>query len=189
MDEVDRKLIKQLQQNGRATLEEMSQTIGFTSMGVKKRMQKLIDQNIMKTQGLLNPAALGLLPAFVMLELADTKSMQDVLTRFKQCPRVVYLFKTIGGFNLIALVIAENQETLESISSEECSLRSCSGIRRSEFYPIGETFFSPFLPVRENLASRDKSVAPCGVDCPPCPRFQAQKCVGCPATKYYRGTL
>ncbi len=189
MDEVDREIIKRLRLDGRTTLEEMAKTVGFTSMGIKKRLQKLQDQEILKTQALVNPSALGLSQAIVMLEMADTKAMNDVLAKFKQCPRIVYIFKTIGGFNLIALVVAENQDTLESISCGECSLRGCQGIRRSEFYQIGETLFSPFLPVRECLASRNKSLAPCGVDCAPCPRFQDKKCVGCPATKYYRGTL
>jgi DNA-binding Lrp family transcriptional regulator len=167
----------------------MAKATGFTSMGVKKRLKKLQDQEAIKTQALVNPSALGLSSAIVMLEMADTKAMNDLLAKFKQCPRIVYIFKTIGGYNLIALVVAENQDTLESISSEECSLRSGQGIRRSEFYQIGETLFSPFLPVRECLAYRDKLKAPCGVDCIPCARFQNKKCVGCPATKYYRGTL
>ena len=189
MDDVDKEIIKRLRVDGRATLEEIAKATGFTSMGIKKRMQKLSNQNALKTQALVNPSALGLSPAFIMLDMADTKSMHDVLNRFKQCPRVVYMFKTLGSFNIIALVVAENQDTLESISGEECSLRSCAGVRRSEFYPISETLFSPFLPVRQCLACRDKSLAPCGVDCAPCPRFQQKRCVGCPATKYYRGTL
>jgi|WetSurMetagenome_2_1015567.scaffolds.fasta_scaffold04921_8 DNA-binding Lrp family transcriptional regulator len=189
MDEVDKQIVKSLQTDGRATLEEMAKATGFTSMGVKKRLQKLIDQNVVKTQALVNPSATGLLPALVMLEMADPKATQDVLARFQQCPRVVYMFKTMGGFNLIAVVVAENQDTLASISSEECSMRSCPGIRRSEFYPIGETLYAPFLPIRENLATHDKTTAPCGVDCAPCPRFQAKECVGCPATSNYKGTL
>ena len=175
LDEIDRKIIAQLQKNGRTTLEDLSKLTKFTSMGTKKRLQKLQDRKIIKTQALL--------------EMTDTKAMQDLLNRFQMCPRVVYLFKTIGGYNLIGLVVAENQDTLESISAEKCSLRSCTGIRRSEFYPIGDVAFSPFLPVREYLATRDGTTTPCGVDCEPCPRYQNRRCVGCPATKYYRGTL
>jgi hypothetical protein len=101
----------------------------------------------------------------------------------------VHIFKTIGGYNLIALVVAENQETLESISTEKCSLRCSRGIRRSEFYPISDTYFSSFLQIRENLAHKEKAVTPCSVDCVPCNRYENQKCVGCPTTSHYRGTL
>ncbi|MGQ9543871.1 MAG: AsnC family transcriptional regulator, partial [Candidatus Bathyarchaeia archaeon] len=33
MDDVDRKIISQLQIDGRATLEELAKNVGFTSMG------------------------------------------------------------------------------------------------------------------------------------------------------------
>ena len=189
MDEVDRKIISQLQMDGRATLEELSKTVGFTSMGIRKRLQKLLDQDAIKVSALLNPAYFKLFPAIVMLEMESAEAMQNLIDRFKDCPRVIHIFKTIGGYNLIALVVAEDQDTLESISMEKCSLRSGGGIRRSEFYPIGDIYFSPFLPIREHLTHKERTVAPCNVDCRPCNRYNTQKCVGCPTTSRYRGTL
>lgn len=189
MDEVDRKIISQLQQDGRATLEELAKDVGFTSMGVRKRIQKLLDHDAIKISALLNPFVFNLFPAIVMLEMESAEAMANLVERFKDCPRVVYIFKTIGGYNLVALVVAENQDTLESISMEKCSLRSSEGIRRSEFYPIGDMCFSPFLPIREHLTHKGRNVAPCNVECRPCARYKTQKCVGCPTTSHYKGTL
>lgn len=189
MDEVDRKIISQLQLDGRATLEELAKKVGFTSMGVKKRIQKLLDQDAIKVSALLNPLSLKLFPAIVMLEMESAVAMQNLIDRFKDCPRVIHIFKTIGGYNLIALVIAEDQDTLKSISMEKCSLRSSAGIRRSEFYPIGDIYFSSFLQVREHLTHKDRVDAPCNVDCASCVRYKRLECAGCPATRQYRGTL
>ncbi|MGB9778894.1 MAG: AsnC family transcriptional regulator, partial [Candidatus Bathyarchaeales archaeon] len=55
MDNVDRKIISQLQLDGRATLEEIAKQVGFTSMGVKKRLQKLISQGSIQVSASLNP--------------------------------------------------------------------------------------------------------------------------------------
>jgi DNA-binding Lrp family transcriptional regulator len=189
LDEVDRKIVSKLQLDGRATLQELATAIGFTSMGAKKRLQKLGNQNCMQVSALLNPFSLKLLPAIVMLEMENAEAMQNLVNRFKDCPRVVNIFKTTGGYNLIALVIAEDKDTLESISVEKCSLRSSQGIRRSEFYPISDIYFSPFLTVREYLTHKNKGVTPCNVDCRPCSRYENNKCVGCPSAHYYRGTL
>jgi DNA-binding Lrp family transcriptional regulator len=189
LDEVDRKIISQLQIDGRTTLEELAKAIGFTSMGAKKRLQKLLQQGAIKVSASLNPFFFKLSPAIVLLEMESAEAMQNLLERFKDCPRVIHIFKTIGGYNLIALVVAEDQNTLESISIEKCSLRSSAGIRRSEFYPIGAIHFSPFLPVREHLTHKERTVAPCNVDCKPCTRYKTGKCVGCPTTNHYRGTL
>ncbi|MEM3641397.1 MAG: AsnC family transcriptional regulator [Candidatus Bathyarchaeia archaeon] len=189
MDDVDRKIISRLQLDGRATLEELAKHAGFTSMGVKKRLQRLISQGAIQVSASLNPFFFKLFPAIVLLEMESAEAMQNLLERFKDCPRVVHIFKTIGGYNLIALVIAEDKDTLESISIEKCSLRSSAGIRRSEFYPIGDVYFSPFIPVREHLTHKESSIAPCNVDCKPCARYITRKCVGCPATIHYRGAL
>ena len=189
MDEVDRKIISQLQQDGRTTLQELAKDVGFTSMGVRKRIQKLLDQDAIRISALLNPFSFNLFPAIVMLEMENSEAMKNLVDRFKDCPRVVYIFKTIGGYNLVALVVAEDQDTLESISMEKCSLRSSEGIRRSEFYPIGDICFSPFLPIREHLTHKGRNAAPCNVDCRPCARYKTQKCVGCPTTSHYKGTL
>ena len=189
MDEVDKKIIAQLQADGRTSLEDLAKITGFTSMGTKKRLKKLVEKGIIKVSALINPNALGLHPAIVMLEMESAEAMQNVLDRFEDCPRVVQIFKTIGGYNLMALIVAETQETLESISMEKCSLRCSKGIRRSEFSPISDTYFSPFLQIRENLAQKGKKFTPCNVECEPCSRYENQKCVGCPTTSNYKGSL
>jgi DNA-binding Lrp family transcriptional regulator len=189
LDEIDKKIITQLQADGRTTLRELSKSIGFTSMGTKKRLEKLITKGTIKVSALINPSALKLHPAIVMLEMESAEAMQDILNRFEECPRVIQMFKTMGGFNLIALVVAETPETLESISMEKCSLRCSKGIRRSEFYPVSDTYFSPFLQIRETLAHKERKVTPCNVECDPCNRYETQKCVGCPTTTYYKGSL
>jgi DNA-binding Lrp family transcriptional regulator len=189
LDDIDRKIVSQLQLDGRTTFDHLAKITGYTSMGTKKRVQKLLDQGAIKVSALLNPAQLKLLPAIVMLEMESAEAMQNLIDRFKDCPRVIHIFKTMGGYNLIAFVVAEDQDTLESISMEKCSLRSNAGIRRSEFYPVSDTYFSPFLQIRENLAHKEKKVTPCNVECDPCNRYETQKCVGCPATSYYKGSL
>ena len=189
LDDVDKKIIAQLQADGRAKLQDLAKTVGYTSMGVKKRLEKLFETGTIKVSALVNPNALKLHPAIVMLEMESAEAMQKLLDRFEECPRVIQIFKTVGGYNLIALVVAETKETLESISMEKCSLRCSQGIRRSEFYPISDTYFSPFLQVREDLTHKGRTITPCNVDCDPCSRYEAQKCVGCPTTSNYKGSL
>ena len=188
LDKVDRKIVSQLQRDGRTTLKELSQVVGFSSMGTKKRIDKLVEKGVLKVSPLLNIKKLGLQAAFVLMEIESSEAMERLLERFKDCPRVVNIFTTLGRYNLIALVVAEDQDTLESISMEKCSLRSSKGIRRSEFIPIGNILYSPFLSIREYLTHKEKTTAPCNVDCRTCKRYNVE-CAGCPAASYYRGTL
>ena len=188
MDEVDRKIISQLQIDGRTTFKELSKLTGFSSAGTKKRVDKLLEKGILKVTSLLNIKKLGMQAAIVLMEIESSEAMEKFLKRFKECPRVVNLFKTMGGYNLVALVVAEDQDTLESISVEKCSLRTSQGIRRSEFIPIGKILYSPFLAIREHLTHKEKTKTPCDVDCKTCKRYKVE-CAGCPATSHYGGKL
>lgn len=189
MDHIDKKIVAQLQSDGRTTYKQLAEIIGFSSMGAKKRVKRLKDKNILKISALINTKEIDLHAAIVLIEIESAKAMQKLIDRFRECPRVVHIFTTLGGYNIIALVVAEDQQTLENISVEKCSLRSSEGIRRSEFYPIGNIHYTPFLPIRKNLTHRQEKTPPCKVNCLPCNRYKEEKCVGCPATIYYRGNF
>lgn len=189
LDDVDWQLVKQLSMDGRTSFKALGEAIGFTGLGAKKRYVKLRGNDAIKVVPLVNVEKLNLRLAMIFLETESAEATRRILVRFKDCPRVVNFFLTLGGYNLIALVVAEDQDTLESISMEKCSLRSGEGIRRSEFYPIGTIHYSPFLHIRVNLTHKDRMITPCNVDCQPCPSYQAVQCVGCPTASYYKGQI
>jgi DNA-binding Lrp family transcriptional regulator len=189
MDKIDWKLIKQLRSDGRKTYKELGETIGFTSLGAKKRIEKLLKKNLIHISALVNTDALDLRLALILLEIESAETMRNIIDRYSKCPRVINFFTTMGGYNLIALVMAEDQATLESESMEKCALRSGEGIRRSEFYLIGRVQHYPFLPLKADALKKKGDITPCGVQCKDCPSFQDEKCVGCPALSYYRGPL
>jgi Lrp/AsnC family transcriptional regulator for asnA, asnC and gidA len=189
LDDIDWKLITALQSDGRKTFKELGEKIGFTSLGAKKRVDKLLKKGIIDISALVNTDALNMCLALILLEIESASTMRKIIDRYSRCPRVINVFTTMGGYNLIALVMAEDQTTLESESMERCALRSGEGIRRSEFYLIGKVHHTPFLPLKTGTLRAKDDVTPCGVQCNSCPSFQNNKCVGCPTLSYYRGPL
>jgi DNA-binding Lrp family transcriptional regulator len=188
LDDVDWKIIHMLQKDARTTYRELGNAIGYTGLGAKKRVSRLVDQNLIHTSALVNVDQLDIRLALIMLEVETPEAMQKILNRYQECPRVLNFFTSLGGYNLIALVMAENQGTLESESMEECALRSGEGIRRSEFYPIRSIPYSPFLHLKQYTQSQ-KDKAPCTADCQKCSSFKNGHCIGCPTVSYYKGPL
>jgi len=189
MDNIERKIIKELIKNARKSYKEIGKTIGYTTMGAKKRLDRLLKNQSIKITPLLNVKKLKLYLALVLLEVENARKLSEILQRFERCPRVINVFTALSRYNLIALIFAEDKDTLESISIVKSSIRSQEGIRRSELCPIGETFYSNFLPIREDLCHKDLDKSPCGIYCITCERFENNRCVGCAATKHYRGLL
>lgn len=186
LDEVDRKLISRLAVDGRATLKELSEEIGYTVMGVKKRLDGLFRNNVIKVSASVNIELLGWIPLLVFVDVKNKRFMDSIIKRFRECPRIVWFLPVLGSYNLVALMIAEDYRTLHCISSAGCSIKSLDGVARVEYYPIGGVLYDPYIPVRLNLMGRGLEKPPCGVDCRPCKSYMEGRCVGCPATVYYR---
>ncbi|MGD8564829.1 MAG: AsnC family transcriptional regulator [Candidatus Bathyarchaeota archaeon] len=188
LDSIDWKIISALHLDGRKTFKSLGREVGFTGLGARKRVEKLLGQRIIQISALVNIEKLDMFLAMIFLELESAEAIRNVIERYNRCPRVINFFTTMGGYNLIALVLAEDQGTLESESMEKCSLRSGEGIRRSEFFPINKVHYSAFLPLRTHIGDREGDITPCGVDCRDCPSFQSQKCLGCPSSNCYKGS-
>lgn len=184
MDEKDRLIVSLLQRNGRVSFSKLAEKVGMTAMGVKKRVEKLLKGDI-KIKAMINTESIYL--AILAIEVESADAINEILERFKNCPRILRLFVTTGGYNLFAIVFSEDYESLESITLESCSLRASRGIRRFEVYPVQEIHYEPYLDIKVVAEKKDKP--PCGVSCVDCRRFVHHRCLGCPAIKLYRGML
>ena len=183
MDNINRKIISILQKDGRSTLQSIAKEVGLSTMGVKKRLEKLLKEDI-KIKALINIK--NLILAIIAMEVESADALIDIVEKFKDCPRIIRFFVTTGGYNLFALIWVEDYHTLESVSLERCSLRAQKGIRRFEIYPIQEVYYEPFIDIKV-IPEKKLEFAPCGVHCGRCKRYEDEKCMGCPATRFYRG--
>jgi DNA-binding Lrp family transcriptional regulator len=189
MDEIDRRIISRLEKDGRTPYERLAKDLGMTGVAVKKRVNKLIAGDLIFIGSQLNTRALGYFLSLVLLEVDNDEHMKEIIYVFGRCPRVISMFTGLGRYNLIVLTLAEDRRTLESELMGSCSLRSKEGIRKSEVIQLEGKLPSPFLPVRSSLATKDEEYAPCGVLCASCDRYNADLCLGCPATRSYRDGL
>jgi len=186
MDEIDKKIISLLQKDGRASFSSMGKELGLSHVAIMNRLRNLSERLIKVSAG-LNAEYLGFRVAIVNAEVETPERLRELVEIFSKCPRIVFLTTTTGVYNLMTIMIAEDADTLNAIV-EVCSVRARKGIRRSEA-TIGEAPVVPkYMPIKIATAKVDDD-APCGINCGVCMRYQEKKCLGCPATKYYRGSL
>lgn len=186
MDEIDKKIISILQKDGRTSLSEIGKKIGYSHVSVRKRLKGLCE-NVVKVSASLNAEQLGLRFAIVNAEVETHERLRELIEMFSKCPRTVFVTTTTGAYNVMTMMVAEDADTLNAII-EVCSIRAQKGIRRSEA-TIGEAPIVPkYLPIKI-VTNKEMEMAPCGINCGKCLRYKNQKCLGCPATKYYHGPL
>jgi len=186
MDDVDKKIISILQEDGRTPLSEIGEKVGFSHVGVRRRLRNLCENSVKVSAG-LNAEQLGLRVAIVNAEVESPQRLRELVNVFSKCPRTIFVTTTTGAYNVMTIMVAEDADTLNAII-EVCSIRAQKGIRRSEA-TVGEAPIVPkYLPIKI-VSNKEIEIAPCGITCGKCLRYKNQKCLGCPSTKYYRGPL
>lgn len=184
LSEADRKLINILQNDGRISLSNLGQILGVSHVAVRRRLQRLIKNGYVRVSAQLSLSKLRLRYALIMLECKNRQAEERIIRRFKDCPRMIFLSRNVGG-SLLAVMIAEEMSVLESIASE-CAIRTDDGVRRSDLIVGSEIVYPSHVPLR---VVSERSSPPCGVDCCSCRSYLNSSCLGCPASSCYRGSL
>ena len=189
MDNTDKQLISILQKDGRTSLSKLGKELDMSHVAVSKRLDKLINEGAVHICAGVNADSLNIKILFIGLETENSEVTDHLLKKYKNCPRLTMLAPVTGRYNLFAVMVAEDTFSLESILGT-CSIRTQPGIRKSEAW-FGN---SPTLPEFIHLdlspaKKKDKSEAACGFVCETCKRFIMDRCVGCPSTDAYKGTL
>ena len=138
---------------------------------------------MVKFTPLLNFEELRFRVAIMLLEVDTLDNLRRIARKFEGCPRLIHLFKGRGALNLIAVMAAESEEVLSSITGT-CMIRTSEGVRRSEIVEVAEPLVNPFVPISPPRMDRER--APCGAECSSCPRYSEGSCPGCPAFLGYR---
>ncbi len=183
---VERKeILALLSHDGKVSLIKLARTLGISHVAVRKHVQKLEEMKVLRIRGNINPQALGFKLVLVFMEIINEEYMIRIIEKFRDCPRIIFLANMIGGYNLNALMYAENEDVLECLGSV-CSIRTMEGVRRTEVYILSGIIKPKYLPL--DFPSKGKrKIAPCGRVCVKCSKYKIQKCLGCPVTVHYRG--
>lgn len=184
MDRVDRKIYSMLLEDGRISLSSMGRSLGLSHVSIRNRLENMEKDNLINVYAGINLKKLGFRIIIINCEVETHDLLRELIKVFSNCPRVIFMARTTGEYNLMMIMVAEDMDTLNAIV-EICSIRAYKGIRRSEVI-IGETPELPkFIPIRL-FTDKPFEDAPCGINCGKCLRYRDNKCLGCPSTRYYR---
>ncbi len=115
LDDLDRKILDQLERDGRATLADVGMAGGLSASAVKRRVDGLQETGVLVGSGaIVDPQALGdRLEAFVELYCADSVAPNDLLAAVAGLPAVVAAHTVAGDADAVVRVRVEGIEELE----------------------------------------------------------------------------
>ena len=141
LDDVDLGILRELFEDGRKSFVEIARDAKLSSVGVKKRIEKLLQKDIVRIQGLMNIEKMYAMSATIAVE-ADSKALAELVEQLQRSHFVYMLVKTSGRYNLIVGVLASDLGNLESFITKE--IREKNGVKQIEV-SVGEL---PLIPKR-----------------------------------------
>ena len=143
LDVIDQKLIKELQRNGRQSNVEIAKNLMVAESTVRKRVKRLLNQNIMRVEAVPNPYKLGYGFISVMGLQVRMEDLQQVGKTLAENPSVYYLTFVTGRYDLIAIVMCRTPEELSTFIKENIS--TIASIIRTETFVNLEIIKSPWF--------------------------------------------
>lgn len=141
IDDIDKKLISDLIDDGRLSYVELSENTGISRVAVKERIKNLENNSVIeKFTVSINSEKFGKkVSAFFEVDV-EPKKLLVVAENLAENPNVASIYQMTGPSTLHMHVLVEDFETLESFINEE--LYSVKGINRVESNIILKRFKS-----------------------------------------------
>lgn len=133
LDDIDRKILRALQQDARLTTAQLADRVGLSTTPCWNRLKRLETQGYIDGYvALLNQDKLGL-PETVIIELTLDRHDEEMLERFGQLltslPEVIEAYLTTGDYDYVVKVAVESTAGYERFLREK--LYRIPGIRHS----------------------------------------------------------
>jgi len=182
-DEIDLRILDSIQKDTRKSVTKIARETGVSRPTVISRLGKLVENKLVDFNIEMDIMALGFKLALITLEINDSADKQKIESRIIQCPRVLQLLDFVDKPGCSLLVYAENTETL--LSAVEC-FKSIVGDANLSWQRVKQNRGEK-IPIK--IFSTKCEITPCGKKCGMCSSYVQQECLGCPATKEYKGPL
>lgn len=182
LDSTNRKIISLLSENPEMSQIELSHHLGLSQPAVSARIRELRKNGVIEPILGMNIKKAGLHLAKIDLASSNT---EKILGFFDICPLYLTGLVTSGRHNLCLFLVGENISSIEAFVDR--NLRTKPYVTDMEFNVVITPTKDFILPVKVNTEKKEK--APCGEICKDCSHYKSGRCLGCPSTIYYRGTI
>jgi Lrp/AsnC family transcriptional regulator, regulator for asnA, asnC and gidA len=116
LDDISKRIIEQLQQDGRRSYAAIAKAVGLSEAAVRQRVQRLIDTGVMQIVAVTDPLTLGFRRQ-TMIAVKCDGDLQKLADHLAGMEEIDYVVITAGSFDLLLEVVCEDDDHLLEILS------------------------------------------------------------------------
>jgi Lrp/AsnC family transcriptional regulator for asnA, asnC and gidA len=131
VDDVGKRLIEELQQDGRRSYAALAKTVGLSEAAVRQRVQRMVDSGLMQVVAVTDPLQVGF-HRQAMIGLRVEGDLVRVADEIAKIDEVDYVVITAGSFDILLELVCEDDGHLLRVLSER--IRTLPGVRDTETF-------------------------------------------------------
>lgn len=131
VDDVGKRLIEELQQDGRRSYAALAKTVGLSEAAVRQRVQRMVESGLMQVVAVTDPLQVGFRRQ-AMIGLRVEGDLVKVADELAEIGEVDYVVITAGSFDLLVEAVCEDDDSLLDLVSSK--IRSIAGVRSTETF-------------------------------------------------------
>ncbi|MEX0833687.1 MAG: Lrp/AsnC family transcriptional regulator [Actinomycetota bacterium] len=135
LDHIDMQILDALQVDARTPLVRLAQSLGVADTTVRARVDRLVRRFGVRFVVDINAEVLGLIFLFLGLRVQGP-AMTRAVDRMSELPEIIYLGRTVGGFDLFAEMVCRDNADMVRMLDE---IRSIPGVTQVDTYTLLRT--------------------------------------------------
>ncbi len=129
MDKLDYQILSHLQEDGRRPFTEIAKALGVTEGTIRKRAAKLIEEDVIRIIGLVDPHKVGFEAPAIIQVTVTPPHLDEAAKQIESFPEVSYLLMVSGEYDLMVEVRCRDREHLASFIRHK--LQQVTGVQRT----------------------------------------------------------
>jgi len=147
LDEIDQKIVIELQNNARCSYTQLSKKFGISVASISRRVNKLINNKEIEITAVPNAGVVGYKAIAVIALDVKPDKIDDVCNKLMENPAVQFVAVTLGRFDVIIHVYFSSSEVLSAYVTNE--LYIIEGIEQIETFFVADLKKRTFGWLRE----------------------------------------
>lgn len=169
IDSIDRKIISLLQKNPNISQNDIAKEVELSQPSVSARIKRMRESGVLALMFGIDIKKVGLHVAKIELNKRERNEF------IKDCPYILSVIETVEK-NVLYLV-SEDFSSLEAVAKKHFNM--------DDFEVVISSYPNLILPIK--IPENNNGCKSC--DCINCDFYIKGKCIGCPSSSYYKGTL
>ena len=129
---VDKRIIEQLQKDGRRSYTSIASDLGISEAAVRARVGRLTRKGVLQIVGVTDPLKLGFREMAMVAVRCDGERLVEIADEIAAFPETSYLVITAGTYDLLVETVCEDNEALLRFLTER--IRRVPGVRDTETF-------------------------------------------------------